>query len=264
VTALARSAGQAGFAAAVLDPDLPSPSDLCSHDGTDPSSRFAIYRNNVVSGLVGALAETFPVTRALVGAEFFGAMAAVFVRRSPPTSCVLAYYGKPFVDFIASFGPARSVPYLADVARLEMARVEAYHECDAEPVNPARVGAAMVADIEQLRLEIHPSVRVVASAYAVASIWASHQVDGDVDLGRFEIEFPEIALVCRASLDVVVVPLASGADRFIGILMDSGTLGDAAAIALAYAPGLNVAVLLAMLFANGAVTGFIIPSETSK
>lgn len=266
MTLCAHPAGQAGFAAALLDPDMPCPSVLCTCDGGDPDSRFAVYRNNVVSSLVDALVDTFPVVQALVGPEFFRAMAAVFVRRSPPASRVLAFYGHEFPDFIASFEPARSVPYLADVARLEMARVQAYHAADADAVDPGFVGAVLAAgvDVEHLRLEFHPSVHVVASTYAVVSVWAAHQVDGDVDLAPVDIDQPEAALVCRVSLDAAVVPLAPGAARFIGILKSGGGLGDAAAVALAGMPELDVSTTLGMLFAHGAVTAIKTPSETTK
>lgn len=266
MTLCANPAGQASFAAALLDPAMPCLSALCTHNGGDPESRFGVYRNNVVSSLVGALVDTFPVAQALVGPEFFRAMAAVFVRRSPPASRVLAFYGHEFPGFMASFDPARSVPYLADVARLEMARVEAYHAADADAVDPGRVGAALAAgvDVEHLRLEFHPSVHVVASTYAVVSVWAAHQVDGDVDLGAIDIDRPEAALVCRVSLDAMVVPLAPGAARFVSILKDGGGLGDATAVALAGTSALDISATLGMLFAHGAVTAIKTPSETTK
>jgi hypothetical protein len=56
---------------------------------------------------------------------------------------------KDFPDFIEQFEPASSVPYLADVARLEMLRVRAFHAADADPLT-ARSGRASLADPERL------------------------------------------------------------------------------------------------------------------
>ena len=40
-------------------------------------------------------------------------------------------YGDGFPAFVASFPPAGAIPFLADVARLENAWVEAYHAAEA-------------------------------------------------------------------------------------------------------------------------------------
>ena len=70
---------QPDWAAALLDPERPAPPGLRAWNGSDPARRFAVHRNNVVASLVSALADGFPVVQALVGEEFFRAMAAVFV-----------------------------------------------------------------------------------------------------------------------------------------------------------------------------------------
>lgn len=44
----------------------------------------------------------------------------------------LALYGAGFADFVEDFEPAASVVYLADVARLERARLESLHAADAQ------------------------------------------------------------------------------------------------------------------------------------
>ncbi|MGS0757134.1 HvfC/BufC family peptide modification chaperone, partial [Roseateles sp. GG27B] len=125
------------------DPQRPTPSGVRVWNGSDPSARLAVYRNNVVSSLVDALAETFPVVEQLVGSEFFRAMAVLFVRQAPPRSRVLAHYGQAFPSFIADFEPAQGLPYLADMARLEVARVAAYHAADADSVSAAMVSLAL-------------------------------------------------------------------------------------------------------------------------
>ncbi len=114
---------QTAVAQALLDPALPCPTGLSTWNGSDPQTRFAVYRNNVMMSLIDALADTYPVVQRLVGEDFFRAMARVFAQAKPPRSAVMAYYGRDFAAFIDAFPPAASVPYLADVARLEMARV---------------------------------------------------------------------------------------------------------------------------------------------
>ena len=132
---------EASFAGALLDAERPIPRGITAHNAAIPTRRFAVYRNNVVAGLVKALKSRFPVVEKIVGQEFFAAMARVFVAERPPRSPVLASYGDEFATFIAAFEPARELAYLADVARLEAARTRAYHAADATPVDAGRFAA---------------------------------------------------------------------------------------------------------------------------
>src|SRR5438876_7559091 len=122
---------ETAFADALLDAGRPIPHGIIAHNIAVPARRFAVYRNNVVAGLVKALRTNFPVVEKIVGDEFFAAMARVFVTQQPPRAPLLAIYGEAFPAFVAAFEPARELPYLADVARLEAARTRAYHAADA-------------------------------------------------------------------------------------------------------------------------------------
>ena len=150
---------QAEFAAALLDAERPVPAGLCAWNGSDPARRFAVYRNNVIVSLVGALADTFPVLRQLVGDEFFDAMAGLYVRAHPPTSPVLAHYGEGLADWLAAFDPARALPYLSDMARLERARIAACHAGDAQPLAAEAIAARLAdpASLPGARPTLHPS-----------------------------------------------------------------------------------------------------------
>ncbi|MFC6673940.1 DNA-binding domain-containing protein [Marinobacterium aestuariivivens] len=198
--------GQRDFCKALLDPDQGTPDGLRSWNGSDPAMRFAVYRNNVIASLIEALADSFPVVKALVGDRFFDAMAQGFVRQNLPASPVLARYGDAFPAFVADFEPAGSLPYLADVARLEWFYVQAFHAADAQPVATEAIGR-LLADSDALpglRLGLHPSAALLCSDHAVVSIWAAHQGTGD--LRRIDPGRPEQALLLRSGLEVQVLP----------------------------------------------------------
>ncbi|WP_271412123.1 HvfC/BufC N-terminal domain-containing protein [Pseudomonas sp. Q1-7] len=242
------------FARALLDPERPAPSGLHAWNGSDPERRFAVYRNNVLASLINALAETFPVTRQLVGDAFFDGMARLYVRAEPPRSPVLALYGEGFADFIAAFPPAATLPYLADVARLERARVCAYHAADLPPLDGSAL-AARLADPDSLpglRLGLHPSVTVIDSDFAIVSLWAAHQ--GVLELARVDPGLPECALVLRNGLDVEVSRIGQGATAFIRALGAGSALGPAAGAALTLDTDFDLGSTLARLLAGGAIT----------
>lgn len=259
-----QACSQPDFAAALLDPDLACPPGLTAWNGSDATVRLAVYRNNVVSSLIDALAQTFPVVQELVGVQFFRAMASLFVRQAPPRSRVLAHYGSEFPDFVEQFEPARPVPYLSDVARLELARVRAYHAADAEPVASETVGLAMAsADrIGELRIAFHPSVGIVNSCHAVVSLWAAHQGTGD--LAAIDLLAAEAAMVLREGLDVLVLPLAPAAAEFVEAVREGHCLGAAASAALGAAATFDLSATLALLLGHGAVTSIHLPGRLSS
>ncbi|HEX5802096.1 MAG TPA: DNA-binding domain-containing protein [Azospira sp.] len=247
-----------GFAAALLDPAPALPAGLRSWNGSDPAQRFGVHRNNVAVSLVEALADTFPVAQALVGADFFRAMAHEFVRRSPPASPVLAYYGADFPDFAAAFPPAATVPYLGDVARLEYARVLAFHAADAAPVAAVAL-AARLADPQALPglcLQLSPSLRLLRSDWAIVSLWAAHQGPGRPDeaLAAIDPAVAETALVVRCGLAVEVRALADGDSRFVEALLAGQALAAASAAAAAV-PDFDLAAAFALLLRAQAITG---------
>lgn len=222
---------QTSFARALLNPELACPGGLKTWNGSDPEVRFAVYRNNVTVSLIDALADTFPIVQELVGMEFFRAMARVFVQSNPPRSRIMAYYGGSFADFVESFPPAMSVPYLADVARLEMGRVMACHAADVPPVPPEALQAALSDPqrLMSLRLVLHPSVHVIASRFAVFSLWAAHQ--GALCISSVDPAAAQTALVFRNELDVDTVELPAGAGQFVKSLQMGETLAGAASTA---------------------------------
>jgi hypothetical protein len=253
-----------GFAAALLDPGHPPPPGLVTWNGSDPAVRFAVYRNNVAVSLVEALADTFPVTRQLVGPPFFEAMARCFVTTEPPRSPVLTAYGDGFPDFIAGFAPAHALPYLPDLARLELGRVRAYHAPDAESLGTAEL-AGHLADPDRLpgtRLTLHPSAAVVASAHAIVALWAAHHGDGrieDVDLDR-----PEWALVLRQGDEVLVLRIPRGAAAFVAALGAGAPLGEATEVAACAEPELDLVETLALLIHQGAIAAWHPPGDPQQ
>ena len=240
---------QRDFARALLDPALPPPPGLVSFNGSDPHQRFAVYRNNVVVSLVDALAARFAVVLALVGEDFFRAMARVFVGQHLPRSPLMAEYGEEFPAFIAGFAPAAGLPYLTDVAALEAARTRAYHAADAAALGPADFAGIAQEALPDLVVESHPSVQIIVSRFAIVSLWSAHQ--GTLDIGEVDPLTPEDALVVRPRLDVEVNRLMPGTAAFLQHLASGKRLGEAAAEAVGAHPAFDVAGAFQLLLATG-------------
>jgi len=246
-------ATQSAFAAALLDPASDIPRGLVAHSSAKPVKRFGVYRNNVSTGLVQALAIRFPATQSIVGAEFFAAMAKAYIEREPPRSPILLNYGADFAGFVAAFESAQGVPYLADIVRLENARTQAYHATDKEPLAPKFLAAVSADRAEELTFELHPSFAIVRSAYPVVTIWAMNC--GELPLAPITDWRAEDALIMRPRLSVLTRLLPPGGAVFLAALLRGETLLSAGDAALRDIEEFDLTANLIGMFESGLVTG---------
>jgi hypothetical protein len=251
---------QADFAAALLDPVRALPDGVTAHTRARPDKRFAVYRNNVVTGLIRALKTRFPAVMGVVGEVFFAAMAHAFVTAHPPRSPLLMVYGDDFPDFIAGFAPADDLPYLADLARIEAARTRAYHAADARALDPAELQALAPGELAAVRLTFHPSAEIVRSAHPVVTIWAMNS--GIAEPAPIEDWRGEDALVLRPGDLVEVRKLPAGGAAFLAALSGGATLQAAAEAAVAECAAFDLPANLAGLIGSGLVTGLLRPDPT--
>ena len=91
------------FTAALDDPSAATPAMTRGRMGAPDARRFAVYRNNVAVGLIGALEARYPVSRRIAGEDLFRAMARAFVHASKPRSPVMIAYGGEFPEFVAAY-----------------------------------------------------------------------------------------------------------------------------------------------------------------
>jgi len=245
---------QAAFAAALGEPERPAPGDILRPEpGAAQTRRFDVYRNNVTVAAIDALRDNYPAVQTLVGEAFFRACARVYFEHAKPASPVMHHYGSDFGTFLGDFPPARSVPYLGDVARLEFARLQAYHAADAEPIRISDLGAVPEDRVDRVVLTVHPSVGLVRSPYPVVSLWGAST--GLVASETVDMDCAEDALVVRPGLAVETVGLPPGGGAFLGAVMAGCSLGDAAAQATTDDASFELHLHLAGLFEKGCFAG---------
>jgi hypothetical protein len=106
------------FAAALDDPSAATPPMTRGRMDAPDTRRFAVYRNNVAVGLIGALEARYPVSRRIAGDGLFRATARAFVRAHKPRSPVMIAYGGEFPEFVAAYFAAavEAVPGAEQIA----------------------------------------------------------------------------------------------------------------------------------------------------
>jgi len=174
----------AAFAAALIDPDRETPAIVAGPAGKGAAKRYNVYRNNVTVSLIEALAAIYPAVQRITGVDFFRAMARFHVRATPPTSPLLFDYGRDFPAFIERYEHARSMPWLADTARVERAWLDAYHAADADPLSAATLGSVPPQRLADLVFVAHPATRIVRSRFSVVTIFAANR--GEAPVGRID------------------------------------------------------------------------------
>jgi hypothetical protein len=244
---------QNAFAAALLHPGQPLPEGITTARGVADPLRFAVYRNNVYVGLTTALDHRFPVTKRLVGSDFFTGMARAYAADHRPASPLIMSYGDDFPDFIAAFDPVASLAYLPDVARIEVAWTEAYHAADRLPLDLAQLSTFPPERIADIALVPHPSARLIRSDFPVGSIWSAHQGDTVAPVTDW---LTEAVLIVRPAMHVEVRILPSGDAAFAARLLEGATLGAAAQTAFADTPDFDFGSALTGLIGLGAFSAF--------
>lgn len=247
------SVGQTSFTEAILDPERAVPTGLIDPEGRPAGKRFAVYRNNVVVSLTEALGTAFPVIKKLLGEQFFNALAGVYLRRHPPSSPLMMFYGKDMPAFLDTFEPVQHLGYLPDVARLELAMRYAYHAADAPPIAPEKFQTLPPDRLMAATLRFAPAVQLIRSRWPIASIWHFNMVEG----APRPPQNGENALITRPAFDPTLTALPAGGGVFVSALKEGRNFGQALDAASAATDAFDLSQTLGILITGAAITEIV-------
>jgi hypothetical protein len=219
--------------------------------GPSTAHRLQVYRNNLGESLIAALGAVYPVVSQLVGEEYFRQLARLCIARHPLRAGHLHTFGGELPALLRELPSAAELPYLADVAALEWAWHEVYHEADTAPLDPAQLCDVPPAQQMNLGLELAAAARLVSSPYPVLRIWQAHQPDADT---AFEISLDEGGvdlLVLRRGLEIEFVLLAAAEAQWLRELQRGATLAHATQSALDAQPSFDLPATLGRHLALG-------------
>lgn len=142
--------------------------------GERAAQGLAAYRAHAGSVAERALATAFPTVFALVGASAAGALARAYRQAHPPLHGDLAWLGQALPGFLEADPQLADEPYLADVARLELALARAESAADVAHDRASLMRLASEA-AACLRLRLAAGSAVLDSRYPIATLHAAHQ-----------------------------------------------------------------------------------------
>jgi hypothetical protein len=133
--------------------------------------RLRIYQEMYRARLVDVLREDFPRVIATLGDASFEALATPYLAAHPSMHPSVRYVGERFADWVG--GATSDLPFLADLARLEWARVEVFDAADAEPLRLADLQVIAAEQWPALALRAIPACRLLRCAWPAHEIWAA-------------------------------------------------------------------------------------------
>ena len=225
-----------------------------------PADALDVYRASVAANLRSALASAYPVTQRLVGEAFFAEAARRHLRAVPSTSGDLHQLGSGFASFLEAYEPARTLPWLGDVARLEWAVHESHFAADAPPFDFPALALVPPESHGDIRFMLAPAVRLVRSEWPVLAVWEANQPgrDGtpDRDAG------PDFIVVDRDGFAPRARRLDPDTWRFLEALSRGETLAEAG-LAFGEAMEERLAGALSEGIAAGFVASFAAPDPAA-
>ena len=252
---------QLGFMHGLLHSTEEAAARLIRAGGVSAEQRLAIYRHNFFSHHREALRAVYPVIERVVGAAFFRHTADRFIHCSPSRSGDIHQFGEEFSEFLAAFPPARELPYLPDIAKLEWLVHQTFHAAEAPGLPLERLAAIPPEHCLALTFTLHPACRLLASPYPVQDIWQVNQPDWDgdqsVDLSRGGVRL----LVRRNRFSVQLVPLESGEFAMLAALAAGRDIAGAHQDTLRLQPAFDVAAFLQRHVFAGTLAGFKAPKN---
>jgi hypothetical protein len=189
--------------------------------------RLQIYRNNIIGSLTKAMQLTYPLIVILTGENFAAGMMGSFVRENPPLEACLARYGAGLDRFIETYAPARRLPYLGHVARLEWAMNESFYAPDDRPISRSDLEGIPHCELADMTLRLRSSVRLLESRWpllAIREFCLQKNIDESetLDLNQGDCKI----MVYRPALSVEVTSVDPPEYKFLLGVQAGMALGD--------------------------------------
>ena len=148
---------------------------VVSTDSLGSTERLGIYSGMYSGRLHDVLAEDFEHVAVALGGDRFAAAVRAYLAAHPSDQPSVRHLGRHFPDFLSADPPSGAPPWLADMARLEWARVEMFDAPDATPIDQDCLRGVPEDGWPDLVLEPIPALTVLESAWPLHVLWEGEQ-----------------------------------------------------------------------------------------
>lgn len=131
------------------------------------NERIGIYANAYFYRLLECLRDEFPATLAVVGPDEFAGLARDYLVWRPPTEPSIFYAGRYLAEFLRNHRLAGRWPFIAELATLERAVLEAFHAPEVPTLSEDAMRAIPVQQWPTTELRSHPGVEILRGEWRV-------------------------------------------------------------------------------------------------
>lgn len=209
--------------------------NLCGNERLSPVEQLEIYREQFWLRHTGSLVEDFPGLCGILGQDDWDKLAVHYLSEVVPASFTLRDLGAQLPEVIgrASWLPHRALCH--DMARLELAYIEAFDAPDTAPLDPQRLAALPEEQLPLAKLVIAPCVRLLEVAHPVADLRRALRAEGNEPVAIPE-PCAQNLVVYRLNRRLWDMTLSQPAYRLITSLQQGAPFGEAAERAAASGP----------------------------
>ena len=138
-------------------------------------SRLEIYADMYFVRIHDVLADEFAKTLAALGGAAFHELVLDYIDACRPEHASMREVGARLPAFLAAHPTAAGRPWLAELARLERARLDMVDSADAETLTLEALRTLPPDGFAPLRLRLVPSHALFANRFDVVSLWRSDE-----------------------------------------------------------------------------------------
>lgn len=168
--------------------------DAAERIGLHAAPGLGVYQNNYRASLIACLSEAFERVRLWIGEERFLSTAAAHIDVTPPHAWTLDAYARGFPETLdLLFGEEAE---LSELGWLDLALSEAFVGPDADPVDPAALGAV---DWDNAVLRLAPTLTTRLFSTNAAAIWSALSAE-EMPPPAERLPEPALMIVWRSEL----------------------------------------------------------------
>jgi hypothetical protein len=203
---------------------------ISGNDRVSPVEQLDIYREQFWLRHTSSLVEDFPGLGGILGQAEWEKLAETYLLEFAPDSYTLRDLGARLPELIERASWLSHQALCLDMARLELAYIDAFDATDTATLTPQRLAAIPEDAFADARLVIAPSVRLLSVRYPVADLRRKLRTEGDEGVA-IPAESPQHLVVYRRELRLWDMPVSQVAFTFLGGLGSGLSLGAAAELA---------------------------------
>jgi hypothetical protein len=142
-------------------------------DEDQAAERLAVYARMYFSRLLESLREDYPKVAAVLGAKMFEQVVADYLLAHPSREPSLHRLGHSMSQFLTTHPLTCARPELADLARLEWARLEVFGASNVTVLNECDFASRAQQGLACAELRLVPACRLVFVWHSVNALWSA-------------------------------------------------------------------------------------------